>query len=89
MAREHTYGSYFGAYLRKVFVTVPSFEIQGHLRLSGKLDLRTVLTTGTDKFVSILDGQIKFSVRPDVTFTGGAILVNKSHVGAFWVEEEA
>ncbi len=88
MMREHTYGSYFGAYLRKVFVTVPSFEIEGHLRLSGKLDLRTVLTTGTDKFVSILDGQMRFSVRPDVTFTGGAILVNKDHIGAFWVEEE-
>lgn len=88
LLREHTYGSYLGAYLRKVFVTVPSFEIQGHLRLSGKLDLRTVLTTGTDKFVSILDGQMKFSVRPDITFTGGAILVNKSHIGAFWVEEE-
>ena len=27
--REHAYGSYFGAYLRKVFVTIPSFEIEG------------------------------------------------------------
>nr|HID14137.1 hypothetical protein [Anaerolineae bacterium] len=89
LPREHTYGSYFGTYLRKVFVTVPSFEIEGYLRLSGKLDLRTVLTTGTDDFVSILDGQMRLSVCPDVTFTGGAILVNKDHIGAFWVEEEA
>ena len=88
LPREHTYGSYFGTYLRKVFITVPSFEIEGYLRLSGKLDLRTVLTTGTDDFVSILDGQMRSSVRPDVTFTGGVILVNKDHIGAFWVEEE-
>ena len=48
-----------------------------------------MLTTGTDNFVSILDGQVRSSLRPDVTFTGGAILVNKDHIGAFWVEEEA
>jgi hypothetical protein len=88
LPREHTYGSYFGVYLRKVFVTVPFFEIEGYLRLSGKLDLRTVLTSGTDDFIVILDGQMKSSVRPDVTFTGGAVLVKKEHVGAFWMQEE-
>jgi len=88
LPREHTYGSYFGTYLCKVFFTVPSFEIEGYLRLSSKLDLRTVLTSGTDDFASILDGQMRSSLRPDVTFAGGAILVNKDHIGAFWVEEE-
>ncbi len=84
----HTYGSYLGTCLRKVFITVPSFEIEGYLRLSSKLDLRTVLTTGIDDFVSILDGQMRSSLRPDITFTGGVILVNKDYVDAFWVEEE-
>jgi hypothetical protein len=88
LPREHTYGSYFGSYLRKVFLTIPAFDIEGQLRLSGKLDLRTVLTTGTDKFISILDGHMRSSVRPDITFTGGAILVNKDQIGAFSVEEE-
>jgi hypothetical protein len=88
LPREHTYGSYFSVYLRKVFLTVPFFEIEGHLRLSGKLDLRTVLTTGTDDFIVILDGQMRSSVRPDVTFTGGAVLVKKEHIGAFWVQEK-
>jgi len=88
LPREHTYGSYFGTHLRRVFITVPAFELEGYLRLSGKLDLRTVLTSGTDEFVTILDGQMRASLRPDVTFTGGAILVNKAYIGAFWVEEE-
>lgn len=88
LPRDHTYGSYFGTYLCKVFITVPSFEIKGHLRLSSKLDLRTVLTTGTDTFMSILDGEMKSSARPDITFTGGAILVNKERIEAFWVEQE-
>lgn len=88
LLKEHTYGSYFGTYLRKVFLTVPDFDIEGYLRLSGKLDLRTVLTSGTDKFIAILDGHMRCSVRPDITFTGGAILVNKDQIGAFWIEEE-
>jgi len=88
LLREHTYGSYFGTYLRKVFIIVPSFEIEGYLRLSGRLDLRTVITTGTAGFVPILDGQMRSSVHPDVAFTGGAILVNKDHIVALWVEEE-
>jgi hypothetical protein len=88
LMREQTYGSYFGTYMRKVFLTVPSFEIEGYLRLSGKLDLRTVLTTGTDAFVPIIDGQMRSSLRPDVVFSGGAVLVNKTHIGIFCVEEK-
>ncbi len=88
LPREYTYGSYLGTYLRKIFFTVPSFEIEGYLRLSGRLDLRTVLTSGTDDFTPILDGQMRSSLHPDVAFTGGTILVNKDHIGAFWVEEE-
>jgi hypothetical protein len=87
LLREYTYGTYLSTYRHKVFITVPSFEINGYLRLSSKLDLRTVLTTGTDNFVVILDGEMKASMRPDVTFSGGAILINKDYVGAFCVEE--
>ena len=86
--RTQTYGSYFGTYLRKLFITVPSFEIIGYLRLSSKLDLRTVLTTGTDAFIPVLDGEMRSSIRPEVFFTGGVILVNKDQIGVFCVETE-
>jgi hypothetical protein len=82
MLREHAYGSYLGGYVYKTFIVVPAFEITGYLRLSSKLDMRTVLTTGTDDFIILMDGQMTSSIRPDVTFSGGAILVNKSHIGA-------
>ena len=88
LPKEQTYGSYLGTYLRKAFVTVPSFQIEGYLRLSGRLDLRTALTASAGDFVSLFDGQMRSSVRPDVAFAGGAILVNKDHVGAFWLEKE-
>jgi hypothetical protein len=88
LPREQSYGSYLGTYLRKVFITIPFFEIRGDLRLSGRLDLRAVLATGTDRFVPILGGQMTSSAHSDIVFTGGAILVNRDHVGAFWAVEE-
>jgi len=88
LARERSYGSYFGTYTRRVFLTLPGFQVAGSLRLSGKLDLRTVLTTGTDNFIVVVDGEMKSSIRTDVTFSGGAILVNKKHIGAFCIVEE-
>jgi hypothetical protein len=88
LPREHSYGSYLGGYLNRAFITIPFFEIEGDLRLSGKLDLRAVLATGTDSFVPILDGRMMSSAHPDIVFTGGAILVNRDHIGAFWAVEE-
>ena len=88
LLKEQTYGSYFGTYLRRLFITVPSFEVTGHIRLSGKLDLRTVLTTGTDAFIPVLDGEMRSAIRPDVVFTGGAVLVNKDHIGVFCIKAE-
>jgi hypothetical protein len=88
LAREYTYGSYFGTHMQKVFLIIPSFEVRGYLRLSSKLNLRTVLTSGTDDFIPVLDGQLGSAVRPDVVFGGGVILVNKAHVGVFCLEEE-
>jgi hypothetical protein len=88
LLRQQSYGSYLGTYIRKIFITVPSFEIKGYLRLSGKMDLRTVLTTGTDAFIPVLDGEMRSSIRPEIFFTGGAVLVNKAHVGVFCMEEE-
>jgi hypothetical protein len=88
LPREQAYGSYLGAYVHKVFITVPAFEIEGSLRIPGKSDLRTVLTTGTTEFIPILDGRMTCSTHADTVFTGGAVLVNRSCIGAFWMEEE-
>ncbi len=88
LLREQTYGSYFGTYLRKLFITVPSFEATGYMRLSGKMDLRTVLTTGTDAFIPVLDGEMRSAIRPEILFTGGAILVNKDQIGVFCLKTE-
>ncbi|MGD1997183.1 MAG: hypothetical protein PVH62_10475 [Anaerolineae bacterium] len=88
LSRKYAYGSYWGAFVHKVFITTAAFEVVGHLRLSSKIDLRGVLTSGTDDFIAILDGRVQVSMRPDITFDGGGILVNKRHIGAFSMVSE-
>jgi hypothetical protein len=86
LSRKYTYGSYLGAHVQKAYLIVPAFEIQGYIRLSGKRDLRAMLASG-DRFLPVVDGEMKFSIRPDITFTGGVILVNRARVQALWKEE--
>ncbi len=88
ISRKQAYGSYMGSYMRKVFLTVPSLEIVGYLRLAAKVDLRRILSMDTEEFISVLDGRVVASIRPDVVFTGGGVLVNKHHIGAFCLSEE-
>jgi hypothetical protein len=88
LSRKQAYGSYYGTYLHQVFLTVPSFEIAGYLRLSARVDMRRLLAMDAEGFISVLDGRVRASVRPDVVFTGGGVLVNKRQIGVFCLGEE-
>jgi hypothetical protein len=83
LPRSYSYGSYLGARLQSVFLTLSAFEVQGHLRLVGKRGLRSVLTSG-DLFVPVLDGHMRYAMRRDVEFTGGVILINRARIEAIW-----
>lgn len=88
LGRKQAFGSYYGTYLNRVFLTVPSIEVVGYLRLSARVDLRRLLSLDTEDFIPILDARVCASIRPDVVFTGGGVLVNKKHIGAFCLTEE-
>ena len=88
LPREGSYGAYLGTSLLKAFMTVPTFEVRGYVRLSTKMDLRVVLTTGTDDFIAVLDGELHSATQQGLGFKSDAILVNKQHIEIFWVEQE-
>lgn len=88
LSKKQSYGSYFGTSLRSVFITAPQFEIRGFLQVVGKFDLHALLATGTDRFMPILDGTTFASLKPEIQFDGGMILVNKDAIGVMCVEEE-
>lgn len=81
LRRDQRYGSYLGLRMIPVFVTVDSFEMTGFLRLPGKLDPRVLLSTQTETFMTLMDVKIRSTFHPDVTFEGGAAIVNKTHIG--------
>lgn len=88
LSKKQSYGSYFGTALRSVFITVPQFELRGFLQTTGKFDLHALLATGTDRFMPLLDGTTFSSVKPEIQFDGGMILVNKDAIGVMCIQEE-
>lgn len=88
LSKKHSYGSYFGMSLKNVFLTVPQFEVRGLLQIVGKFDLHALLATGTDRFMPLLDGTTFASIKPDIQFDGGMILVNKDAVGVMCIMED-
>ncbi len=63
-----------------IFLTIPSFEVEGKFQWLTEIETKKVLTTETQKFLTVLDGRATNSTFPDVTFQGPAILVNKVKV---------
>jgi hypothetical protein len=88
MSKKQSYGSYYGTSLKNVFITVPQFEVRGFLRTVGKFDLHALLATGTDRFMPLLDSTTFASLKPEIQFDGGMILVNKDAVGVMCVQED-
>ena len=85
-SERHAYG-YFAKQLYDVFLTVPSFEIRGRLKVIGKLDLHVLLVKGTEHFISISNPVASPCLFPDITFTGGTVLVNKSRIELCCISE--
>ena len=88
LSKKHSYGSYFGMSLKNVFLTVPQFEVRGFLQVVGKFDLHSLMTTGTDRFMPLLDGTTFSTLKPDIQFDGGMILVNKDAVGVMCLRDD-
>ncbi len=72
----------------KVFLTVPSFEIEGHLEMSGKLDLKTALVM-KGAFLPLSEGEARLSSLAEIAFSGEEILVNQAWIELFGITEAA
>ncbi len=87
LSKDHVYHA-LSRQMKEVFITVPSFEIKGSLRIVGKLDLPALLSIGTDKFMPLLNATASSSLLPEVQFSGPVILVNKASVELFCVTDK-
>jgi hypothetical protein len=63
-----------------IFVTLPSFEINGKFQWMGDLDIKKIMTTETQKFLPVLDATGTNAHFPKVNFQGPIALVNKTKI---------
>jgi hypothetical protein len=70
-----------------IFLTVPSFEIQGKFQWMGDVEVKKILTTETQKFLPILDATSSNSLIPKVNFQGPLALVNKAKIELLCIGE--
>ncbi len=63
-----------------VLLTTPQFEVQGQIEFVHKYDAAELLVGGTGRFVMVFNASAIATAFPETTFSGGAILVNRSQV---------
>ncbi|NIN67081.1 MAG: hypothetical protein GTO63_20775 [Anaerolineae bacterium] len=63
-----------------VFLTVPWFELTGKLHVRGTGELKTVLVAWTRRFMPLTQARAVFTLLPNTSFTGEAIIVNRGLV---------
>lgn len=69
-----------------VFVTVPSFEIQGDVIHDGKVSVPDILIQSMGRFQSIFTAKASASIQPEIYYSGDLIMVQKDRIGVFCVD---
>lgn len=80
LRRDQKYGSYLGLQLVPIFLTVPFFDLTGFLRVPGRLDPRVLLSSTTERYLTLVDVTAHVTFEPELSFQGAAALVNKTEI---------
>lgn len=67
----------------QVFLTIPSFEIEGEVMHDGQPTPSTILVHAEGPFQPILAATASAASHPDISYTGDLILVQKAMIGIF------
>jgi hypothetical protein len=71
-----------GSYSFDLYLTVPFFELRGKLHLSGRVfEPRRLLTSDAGHFITLMEVTARCTFEPDVTYQGGAALINRNAIG--------
>lgn len=82
LRRDQTYG--MGNFQLSVCLTVPFFELTGHIYLLNRnFNPRIYLSTDAGAFITVLDVTAHSTFNPDISYQGGAALINRAHISFF------
>jgi hypothetical protein len=88
LPRDRSYRPNVATMQVRTFLTVPGFEIHGHLQLAAGIDPQVVVTTGTFDFITLQSGEMRSAACAGIVYTSSAMLVNKAHIHLYWMEQE-
>jgi hypothetical protein len=71
-----------------VFVTIPSFEIQGEILYDAKPTPSGVIIQSMGQFQLIFGATASASLYPDISYSGDLILVHKDRIGIFCLSDD-
>jgi len=63
-----------------VFLTLPTFEVEGKFQWQGGLDAKRILATDLQQFLPVLDATVRNAFLPTVHFESPMVLVNKTKI---------
>lgn len=66
-----------------VLVTTDAFEVRGMVELPGKYDPDSLLVESAARFFPMYNVTINAWLKPDIKFSGEAVLINRTRVSAF------
>ena len=78
--------SYFGKQRLRVWLAMPTFEIEGEIQaLGAQFEPDVYLTKSTSDYFPVLDATARAASWPDIVYSGQAFLVNKNRIDLFCV----
>jgi len=86
LRRDQKYGSYLPPKIVPVLITLPFFELQGHLRMPGRLNPKILLGSQTESFLTVFDVTARTTFDSAISFAGAAALINKVKIGFLGLE---
>jgi hypothetical protein len=72
--------------LFSLFTVTKGFEVRGGLKLPSPTDIDNMLLQSLDPFITVFRATAKLTARPEILFTGGAIVLNRNFTNIFCVE---
>ncbi len=89
LRRDQQYGSYSGPKFKPIYLILPFFELEGLIRLPGRLDPIVLLSSRAEAYLTLIDVTARLTLQPDIVYRGEAALVNKRLIGLMGMQPHA
>lgn len=83
LSRHKAYGSYLGNIPHDVLLITSRYQVRGRVVLPPKTQLQTVIAAEATRFLLVSEATATLTDHPEISFSGGAMLVNIDQVIAF------